>query len=82
MLELFEIPQYTSQSEAEIFNKICEEMQEVANELTREPRNEKLLLGEVADLLQVCHTLAKKLKFDDEEITDSLRVKFSDRKLI
>ena len=82
MLELFEIPQYTAQSEAEIFNKICEEMQEVANELTREPRDRKLLLGEVADLIQVCYTLAKKLKLDDEEITESLRVKFTDRGLI
>lgn len=82
MLKLYEIPKYTLQSELEILDKIVEEFQEVVNELDKTVRDEKLLLGEVADLIQACYTLSKKLKFTDEEISESLRLKFTDRKLI
>jgi len=81
-IKLFNIPQYIACSEREQMIKILEEVAEVENELDRNNRDRKLLVGEVADLLQTVWTLSQILKIAPEEMTESLEVKFTERKLI
>ena len=81
-VKLFNIPEYVACSEREQMMKILEEVAEVENELDRNNRDRKLLVGEVADLLQAVWTLSQILGITSEEMTESLEVKFKVRGLI
>lgn len=81
-VKLFNIPEYVACSEREQMIKILEEVAEVENELDRNNRDRKLLVGEVADLLQAVWTLSKILEITPGEMTESLEVKFKERGLI
>lgn len=81
-IKLFNIPEYIACSEREQMIKILEEVAEVENELDRNNRDRKLLVGEVADMLQAVWTLSKILEITPEEMTESLEVKFTERGLL
>lgn len=81
-VKLFNIPEYVACSEREQMKKILEEFAEVENELEKPFRDRKLLVGEVADLLQAVWTLSQNLEIAPDKITESLNVKFRERGLI
>jgi nucleoside triphosphate diphosphatase len=63
----------------EVFDKLAEELQELRNEVTREPRDQQALTEEVGDLLFVATNIARQLGVEPEMALKAANRKFRRR---